>query len=94
MKLGSLIRDKASGLRNSKKSSNKSQQDGVDDHNNGYTSHSISSLNSDHLHDNNHSKKDDTSDLRREGIVGIDTSVRSDRGSRHGGSRHGGSPSK
>lgn len=87
MKLGSLIRDKASGLRKDKKS-NKSQQDGVDDHNNGYTSHSISSLNSDHLHDNNHSKKDDTSDLRREGIVGIDTSVRSrsDRGSRHGGS--------
>lgn len=74
MKLGSLIRDKASGLRKDKKS-NKSPQDGVDDHNNnGYTSHS----NSDHLHDN-HSKKDDASDLRREGIVGIDTSVRSDR---------------
>ena len=90
MKLGSLIRDKASGLRKDKKS-NKSQpqQDGVDDHNNGYTSHSISSLNSDHLHDNN-SKKDDASDLRREGISGIDTS---DRGSRQG-SRHGGSPSE
>lgn len=80
MKLGSLIRDKASGLRKDKKS-NKSQQDGVDDNSNGYTSHS--SLNSDHLHDNN-SKKDDASDLRREGISGIDTSV--NRGSRHGGS--------